>query len=307
MSADSFDVVTGAFGYSGGYIARRLIGQGRQVRTLTGKQPRGPLAGRVEAMPFQFDDPDALARSLEGARALFNTYWVRFEHGGMTFEQAVANTKTLFAAAKQAGVGRVVHVSITNPSEDSRLPYFHGKAVLERALRESGLSYAILRPAVLFGATPGEDVLINNIAWLLRRLPLFGVMGDGSYRLQPVHVDDLARLAVEQAEHSQNVTLDAVGPEIFTFADLVRRVRDAVGSRAGIVRTPPALALAAARTLSLFLGDVLLTRDEVTGLMDDLLISADPPTGLSPLSEWLAEHANGLGRRYSSELKRHFR
>ena len=120
---------------------------------------------------------------------LYNTYWVRFNYGSFSHAAAVENTLALFAAARQAGVGRVVHLSIANPSEDSPLEYFRCKARLERALRESGLSYAILRPTVLFG---GQDILINNIAWMLRRLPVLGVFGDGRYRLQPIYVDDLA-------------------------------------------------------------------------------------------------------------------
>src|SRR5262249_37427495 len=149
------------------------------VRTITGDPSRAdPFGGRVEAFPFSFDDPARLTETLRGADTLYNTYWVRFDWRGTTYAQAIANTRTLFAAAREAGVRRIVHVSITNPSESSSLPYFRGKAELERDLRESGISYAIVRPTVVFGR---EDILINNIAWLLRRLPLFVIPGDGSY------------------------------------------------------------------------------------------------------------------------------
>ncbi len=144
-------VVTGAFGYSGKYIAKRLLDQGQVVRTLTNSTRRAnPFGDRIVASPYHFDDPSALAAALEGIDVLINTYWVRFDHRNFTHSLAVENTLKLFSAARQAGVGRVVHVSITNPSEDSALPYFRGKARLERALRDSGLPYSILRPAVLF-------------------------------------------------------------------------------------------------------------------------------------------------------------
>jgi uncharacterized protein YbjT (DUF2867 family) len=131
----------------------------------------------------------------------------------------VENTRILVQAAARAGVRRIVHISITNPSADSPLPYFWGKAANEKSVIESGMSYAILRPTVLFGK---EDVLINNIAWILRRFPLFALPGDGSYRLQPVYVDDLSSLAVTVS--GENLIWNAVGPENFTFREMVELI-----------------------------------------------------------------------------------
>ena len=295
-------VVTGAFGFSGQYIARRLLDKGYAVRTLTNSPEReNPLRGRVVAMPYQFDDPAGLAKSLEGASVLYNTYWVRFNYPGATQSAAVENTLRLFAAAKTAGVPRIVHVSITNPAEDSPLEYFRQKARLERALIESGLSYAILRPAILFGE---EDILINNIAWTLRRLPVFGIFGRGQYRLRPIYVDDLAQLAVEQGDLRDDVVLNAVGPETFTYRELVAQIGRIIGCRRPIIPTPPAIAYLAATVLGKLLGDVIVTREEISGLMAGLLWVDGPPAGQTKLTDWVREHAAMLGRRYASELAR---
>lgn len=304
MSDRQLHVVTGAFGFSGRHIAQRLLDRGHQVRTLTSRAPDdGPFGDRIEAVPFHWDDPASLAADLRGATAIYNTYWVRFAHGRTDHGAAVENTKTLIRCAAEAGVGRFVHVSITNPSEASHLPYFRGKAELERALVASGLSHAICRPAVLFG--PG-DVLINNIAWMMRRLPLFGVFGGGEYRVQPVFVEDLADLVVEVGGGAGNVTLDAVGPETLTYEELVRLIRDAVGGRARIIHVSPRVGLAIGRMLGRLVGDVVITRDEIDGLMGDLLVSHDRPTCPTRFSAWLSENADSLGRRYANELKRHF-
>jgi uncharacterized protein YbjT (DUF2867 family) len=295
-------VVTGAFGYSGRYIAERLLRAGKRVRTLTNSPDREHSFGdRVDVHPLSFGDSERLAQSLEGARVLYNTYWVRFNYGDFSFAQAVDNTKTLFAAARRAGVSRVVHVSITNPSEDSPLEYFRGKAVLERELRESGLSYAILRPAVLFG---GEDILINNIAWVLRNLPVFGVFGSGDYRLQPIHVHDFADLAVAQGAEYSDRTIDAIGPETFTYRELVRELAQILGVRRAIISVPPQLGYASGWLLGKVMGDVLITRDEIAGLMQGLLVTESEPVGQTRLSEWAREHADTLGRRYATELGR---
>lgn len=299
-----FDVVTGSFGYSGKYITQRLLESGRKVITLTGNPQReSPFGKAVPAYPFHFDDPAALQETLRGAHTLYNTYWVRFDYRDRSYQQAVENTRRLFAAARAASARRIVHISITNPSLDSPLPYFSGKAQLEQDLQALGVSYAILRPTVIFGK---EDILINNIAFLLRRFPLFAVPGDGSYRLQPIYVEDLAGLAVAAGSSSQDQIIDAVGPDIYTFEMLVREIAAIVGRRPIIAYTPPWLALVAARTLSLFLKDVLLTREEVLGLMENLLVSDQAPTGQTRLSDWMKSNAHLLGARYASELQRHY-
>ncbi|NKQ37540.1 MAG: NAD(P)H-binding protein [Chloroflexi bacterium] len=294
--------VTGAFGYSGQYIARRLLERGEQVITLTNSTDRENLFnGRIPATPFNFDNPDRLTQSLQGVSVLYNTYWVRFNHKQFKHTDAVQNTLTLFAAAQKAGVERVVHVSITNPALDSPLEYFQGKAVLEQALIESGLSYAILRPTVLFGK---EDILINNIAWMLRKFPVFGVFGDGQYRLQPIYVDDLAQIAVEQGQSRENVILNAIGPETFTYRELAETLGEIIGQKRPIVSIPPTLGYWAGKVMGWLVNDVIITREEIEGLMADLLYVDTPPTGQTRLTEWAHEHADSLGRQYTSELAR---
>ena len=295
-------VVTGAFGYTGKYIARRLLADGAQVRTLTNSLHReNSFAGNVEAHPFHFDDHSKLVESLRGAEALYNTYWVRFNHADFKHSTAVDNTLKLFAAAREAGVKRVVHVSITNPSEESPLEYFKGKAQLERALMESGLSYAILRPTVIFGE---EDILVNNIAWTLRRFPVFGVFGDGQYRLQPLYVDDMAKLAVEQGRSSGNAVIDAIGPETFTYRELVRQIGEIIGVPRPIISIPPGVGYLVGSLLGAIVGDVMITRDEIEGLMADLLYTESSPAGDTKLTEWAKQHAAQLGKKYASELAR---
>ncbi len=300
--AEELHVVTGAFGYSGKYIAARLLAQGRRVRTLTNSRERSnPFGGQVEAHPFNFDDPPRLVESLRGVAVLYNTYWVRFNTTEFKHAVAVENTLRLFEAARQAGVSRVVHVSITNPSENSPLEYFSGKARLEHALIESGLSYAVLRPTVLFGK---EDILVNNIAWTLRRLPVFGVFGNGQYRLQPIYVDDLARLAVEQGRERANRCIDAIGPETFTYRELVRQIGIIIGKPRPIVSVPPLLGYVAGSLIGKLVGDVMITREEIEGLMQGLLCTDSPPAGPTRLTDWAREHASTLGFKYASELAR---
>lgn len=307
---DGLDVVTGAFSYSGAVIARGLQEAGRRVRTLTGHPERAGADPSIEIRPLDFDDPVGLAGSLRGATTLYNTYWVRFPHGHDDHAAAVANSRTLFHAARQAGVARIVHVSITHPSITSPYPYFRGKAEVERVLAEVGVPYAVLRPAALFGEGGlfgGEGVLLNNIAWLLRHLPVFAVGGRGDYRIRAVHVDDLARLCLEAGAGRTDTVTDAVGPERPTFTELVHLIRQAVGSRARIVRVPGAVVPVLSGALGIGLRDVLLTKEEYRAMADGLADTDGPATGRIALSEWVEAHADQLGRGYANELDRHFR
>jgi NADH dehydrogenase len=306
MSNDmSVDLVTGAFSYSGSHIARRLLESGRGVRTLTFHPDRAhPLRASVETYVYRFDDPTALTRSLEGVSTLYNTFWVRFDHGRTSFASTIEQSRMLFYAARSAGVRRIVHVSIANPSIDSPLPYFRGKALVEYALAQAGVPHSIVRPTWVFGGE--RDVLANNIAWILRRMPVFALPGSGAYAVQPVHVEDLARICIDAAQYTSDVVLDAAGPETMPFAELVALVRSAVDARSPIIHAPPQLMAAAARALGLFVRDVVLTPEEIRGLMAGLLVSHDPPLGRIAFSNWLDEHRTSVGRSYANELDRHF-
>jgi len=297
--------ITGAFSYTGKYATRLLLGRGYNVRTLTfHPQRKNEFGAQVEVFPYHFEKPEQLEQSLRGATCLINTYWVRFPLGHSNFEIAVDNTLTLFHAAKSAGIRRIIHVSIANPSFHAPLAYYRGKAQLERALADSGVPHTILRPAVIFGH---EDILINNIAWFIRHLPVFGIPGNGLYRIRPIYVEDMAKLVANSVEQHANEIIDAVGPEVFTFEELVRLIAAQVGKSPHMVHLPTVFAYLSTRLAGLFLGDVVLTWQEYQGLMSNLLAPEGPATGPTRLTEWLSHNREAVGRQYASEVARHFR
>lgn len=307
MSEKNIHVITGAFGYLGKYIARNLLDNDPniKIRTLTGHLNRpNPFDQHVEVVPFHFDDHYKLVDDLKDVKTVYNTYWVRFSRGDISFGQAVANVQNLIRAAATAGVERFVHISITNPDLNSPFGYFKGKAVMEKTLVESGLSYAILRPTVLFGR---EDVLINNIAWLLRRFPIYAVFDSGEYRVQPVFVDDVAKLAIELGNKNENIICNALGPETFSFRGLVRLIQKRVHSRAKIVHVGPTTSLFLSKILNLISRDIIVTNEEVYGLMADILSTTDTPRCPTSFSQWSEKNASSLGAKYASELDRHYR
>ena len=298
-------VVTGAFSYTGGYVARHLIDQGVSVRTLT-RHPdsRNEFDGLVEAAPLDFSDPEGLRRSMKGADVLYNTYWIRFAHGQTTFDHAVENSRTLFHAAERAGIKRVVHFSVSNASLESHLPYIRAKAQVEETLKDLAVPYAIIRPTLIFGA---GDLLLNNMAWALRRFPFYPVFAKGDYPVQPVYAGDVAAQAVEAGSQRESSIADAAGPETFSYKALIRLIASAVGVRARLVHLPPSVGLTLTRLVGLMVRDVVLTRDEVDELMSGQFTSGAAPTGTTRLSGWLEDNWESLGREYESELRRNFR
>jgi NADH dehydrogenase len=273
--------VTGAFGYSGKYISQKLLDKEYTVHTLTNSIRReNPFGKRIKVYPFNFDNPEKLKESLEGVTVLYNTYWVRFNHKLFTHSDAVRNSLALFDAAKKANIERIVHVSITNPSvEETKLEYFQGKAVLEKALIESGISYSILRPAVLFGK---EDILINNIAWAL----------------------DFANLAVTQGTVRENSIINAIGPESFTYKELVKTIGRIIGKNRPVLSVHPLAGYIFAKMVGLLVRDTFLTWEEIKGLMAGTLAVDTPPVGTTKLTDWVSSNSETLGKNYTSELAR---
>ena len=297
-------VVTGAFGYSGRWIAHHLLNQGVHVRTLTNAVGRDdPFDGQVEVHGLDFKDKERLVNSLRGAEVLYNTYWVRYNKQQHRFAHntAVENTRLLFEAAKEAGVKRIVHFSVANPAKAPNWTYFEGKVQVENMLKTSGLSYAILRPTVLFGGH--RNVLINNIAWMLRRFPVFGVFGFGNYPIQPVHVEDVAEIAIQQGQLAENTVVDVTGPETFRYKDYIRHMVKAMGLKRLILPMPPMVGWLFGRMLGVFLRDDVITRAEIKGLREGLMATDAPPNGTRLFSTWIAEHGASLGKRYQNDLK----
>ena len=305
MTCADHAIVTGAFSYTGGYIARHLLRQDVRVTTLT-RHPdtRDSFGGAIKCAPLDFSDVDALSRSMKGASVFYNTYWIRFERGQTTFGGAVENSEILFNAAKNAGIRKIVHISVSNPSLKSRLPYFKGKWQVEEALKNIGIPYAIIRPTLVFGP---DDLLLNNIAWALRRFPVFPMYGNGDYPIQPIYAEDVAEQAVAAATVSENFVADAAGPDTFSFEELIGLLASAMGIRARFIHMPPSVSLALTSIVGLVVRDIVLTRDEVDGLMAGLLTSKASPTGTTRFNDWLNENAHNLGRHYESELQRNFR
>jgi len=298
------NVVTGGLSYTGKYITEQLLKKGEVVKTLTGHPNRpNPFGGQIKVVPLNFDRYDELVINLRGASTLYITYWIRFSHGDNTYERAVQNSQTLIKAAEEANVSKFVYISIANASENSSLPYFKSKGFLESCFINSSIPSVIIRPTLVFGV---EDILINNIAWLLRKFPLFGLPGTGDYQVQPIFVEDLAKLAVEHSKSQNNIILDAAGPVIYTFGQFVRLIAEVIGSNTKIINMKPGLAHFFSKIVGYFVKDVILTHDEVIGLMDNLLISKTPPRGETDFHQWLSENKEEIGISYTSELARHY-
>jgi uncharacterized protein YbjT (DUF2867 family) len=298
-------LVTGGSGYIGGAITERLLGRA-ELRSLTSHPGRNRFGSRVRLFPYNFDRPMDMGDAFTGVDVFVNTYYVRFNYGATNFERAVESTRELISLATQARVGRIVHVSVSNASENSPLPYYKNKGRIERIVRESGLDYTILQPAIVVGS---RDILVNNIAYFLRRLPVFAMFGSGDYRVQPMTLDAFADVTLEAIEGSHpGRVLPLAGPRDWTFAEMVRAIRSAVGSQARIIHAPSVLALVGLKVAGWFLGDVVLTSDEIKGLTREYLYAAQPSRLGEDFGMWLNRPgvASELGLRYQSELALHF-
>ena len=136
---------------------------------------------------------------------------------------------------------------------------------------------------------------------------MFAIPGSGDYRIQPVFVEDVAEIAVNSGHQDDNVVLDAVGPETFAFNEFVKMLARQTNSRARILHVRPGFALFLARLIGYVVRDVVITRDEIDGLMSNLLVSKVSPTRHTRLSDWLEQNIGSVGTKYISGLQRHYR
>jgi len=306
-------VVAGGIGYTGTYIVRRLLAERDiKITVLTNHPNRKHEFGtRIRVEPYNFDNPAKLRETLRGAKCVINTYWskpikvtkVRLNYHASSFTDAVKNSKLLVDACVEAGVKRLVHISVSNPSRDYDYEYFGGKLEVEDYIRDSGLSYAILRPTLVFG---DEDMDLNNITSLIRKYPFFLIFGDGKYKVTPVFVDDVAREVVSQSCLMENITEDAVGPETYEFEELVKLIAGSVGKQLRIFHVNKAFIPLVCWGLSLVHGDKVVTPQEMHVLMDGLMHSISNPIGETRFSEWLETRNQTFGTEYHSEVERHF-
>lgn len=298
------NLVTGAFSYTGKYIAENLLSMNEDVVTLTGHLRSGLPDKNIAVLPYNFDKSDSLGKLLEGVDVLYNTYWIHFSYRRKLLNDAIENSKKLILAAKEAGVKRIVHISVANSSNTSHLPYFRAKAEVEEFVIKSGLSYAVIKPTLIFGL---ESIPFNNIAYFLRKFPIFPVFGSGKYLVQPIFVGDLAKIAVNLGHSRKSVVLNVGGSDIFTYDELIRIIAKTLKSRAKIVHLPPNITLLLGQLLGYMLNDVTINRGEMEGLMSNRYVHEHTDVaGETSLNRWLKENIDRLGKHYISELKRYY-
>ena len=292
--------IAGGSGFIGRAIARRLASTGEiKVRVLT----RNPDTARarlelpgVEFVRGDVGNPATLKDALAGASAIvdavqFDGYPIENPRRGFTFERIdYGGAAALIAAARQAGVAQFIYVSGAAADENSTHPGFRAKGRAERAIRESGLSYTIFRPSLVYGR---EDKVVNGLARAIRFAPVMGVPGTGRQNVQPVLVDDLAAcVALAVSGRGRNQTYDIGGPDLMTFDEMMKVIMDASGHRRLLFHIPEAVMRAVGGVLEK-LPKPLLSRDAVTFVTADNACDNQPLLNefgikLTPASEGMA-------------------
>ena len=297
------NLVTGAFGFTGKYISDLLIKKGEKVRTLTSKTDINLYNENIEVFQYNFEDKEYLIKAMSGAEKLFNTYWIRFPYKSHTFEKVVFRTKILIDCAKEADIKKIIHISVSNANSKSKLNYFKYKGIVEEMIKDSKIDYFILRPTIIFGK---ESILINNIAWFLRKFPIFIVFGKGKYLVQPIFIEDIAKIAVLESDNSANKIIDIVGPEVFEFKEMVNFIKTKISSKCKILYLPTFLFQIFIPILNFLTKDVVLTKEELKALKENLLYSKEEPIGQKKFTDWIEENKFDVGKEYFSELLRHY-
>jgi uncharacterized protein YbjT (DUF2867 family)/ligand-binding SRPBCC domain-containing protein len=245
--------VAGGTGLVGGAIARELHRRGDRVVVLShvGEAGRGQLPDDIEIREADVTDPASLGPALAGANALvialaFRNSPMESPRRGQTFERIDAGgTEHLVAAARTAGVDRVVYLSGAGAAPDAKRHWFRAKWRAEQAVRASGLTWTIIRPTWIYGPRDGS---LNRFVGFARRLPFVPLTNSGRQLLAPAFVEDAARLAADALvdPNAAGQTFELGGPETMPFREVIARTLRVAGIRRAILPGPtPLLKLAA--------------------------------------------------------------
>ena len=272
-------LVTGATGFVGPYIVRRLVDEGHQVRVLERKRGSWQRAGLPcqEAVQGDVTDPASLARAVEGQEVV--VHLVAIINGRPEqFERVMSQgTRDLVAAAKEAGVQRFVLMSALGTSEETKdlVPYYRAKWAMERAVEGSGLEHVIMRPSFVFGRDGGALQQFLRIAKLA---PVTPIVGPGTQRIQPIWVEDVAAYFAEAVVRPEaaNRTFELGGPDVVTWNEFWARLKTSLGTKRPSVHLPFALMRVQAAVLER-LPKPPVTRDQLTMLAagDNIVTNSD--------------------------------
>jgi uncharacterized protein YbjT (DUF2867 family) len=238
-------LVAGGSGFIGAAVVRKLVSQGKEVAVMTAHPNRS--RARIEAMGARVVtgdvlDPPSLDRSVEGAEAVvqaltFPTFPVEKPRKRYTFEEFDhLGTARLVTAAARAGASRYVYSSGSGAAADSPKVWYRAKWFGEEAIRASGISHAIIRPSWVYGP---EDPALNKFVAFHRWLPFVPVIGDGSQRLQPVFVEDVANAMAQAAGPAGPTgTFEIGGPDALTMNEVLRTMMEVLGKAKPLVHFP---------------------------------------------------------------------
>ena len=258
-------LVGGGTGFIGSAVVRELLDR-RPVAVLTRSVERVPRrfrGGRVELRQGDVTDPRTLPEALAGIDTVvqcvqFPGFPVERPSAGRTFMDVdAAGTRAVVEAAVKAGVRKIVYLSGVGADIESDRTWYRAKGIAEAAVRESGLRYVIVRPSWTYG--PGDRSL-NRFVGLMRTIPLvFPQLGPGSQRINPVYVDDVARLVVEalEGDGADGATIEIGGPDVLSMDEIVRATMRALDREKPIVHVPLGLARIAGAVLERFPGQLL--------------------------------------------------
>lgn len=223
--------VAGGTGFVGEHLIKELQRCGHSVRLLV--HSRSALNGEIEQISGDINSLDTFVKSVKGCDAVINMVGIirEFPSRGITFEKMhVLATANLLNAAARAGANRYLQMSALGSRAAAVSCYHKTKWEAEESVRRSDLEWTIFRPSLIFGP---RDAFINMLAAQLRLAPVMPVIGDGKYRLQPIHADDVARCfarALEMAE-TKCQTYELCGNDRVSYEQLLDLIATAMGRR----------------------------------------------------------------------------
>ncbi len=259
--------VTGGTGFVGRNLVNRLLSDNHEITILANRQSAKELFGKkVRAVSGSVHNFSDLIPAFQESQVVYHLVGIIAETRKNTFEKTVAEgTKNIVAACREAGVKKIIYLSSLGTSANAQSAYHKTKYLAEQSVINSGLEWVIFRSSIIYGKGDGFLTIMSKI---IRMLPFVPIFGDGEYKLQPIHINDLTEVMAAAAMDSRAVgqIIDLGGPEQLEYVQVINYLKQALGKKRLNFHIPFGVIKPMAVLMELFLKPAPLTRDQLTML-----------------------------------------
>lgn len=291
-------LLTGATGFVGSHILKRLIDQHIKVRCIVRSISNARILDSkgIDVHKGDVTDMASLNGSCKGVDTVIHLVGIIREGKGITFEKVhYQGTANILEESKKSGVRKFIHMSALGTRVDAVSRYHKTKWQAEEVVKNSGIDYTIFRPSIICGP---EDEFVNMFAKMMRRSPVIPVIGSGNHKMQPIYVEDVVSSFLKTVDNDKTIgkIYELGGPDALTFNDILKTIADVIGRNIMLLHIPTGIMRPVAWLMEQTLHSPHVTREQL------IMLNEENTCNISAMREDLGIHPKNFQDTISTYL-----